>query len=1023
MKLPTFRILFIEDNPADVRFIKEMLKEVRDNIFEIESVEYFSAGLKRLSEGGIDIVLLDLGLPDSQGFDTFHKLSTQFPELPVIVVTGLDDEATGIRAVKEGAQDYLIKWEMKEHLLTSDIRYAIERKHTEKMLRESEEKYRLLVETSDDFVFAIDLEGKFMYGNKKSIDRFGNLYGKSYTIPVSPKYHQLVKENFIRRLRGEKIEPYPIEVIDKKGNRLWVEISGSPLVKEGKIVGAVYFEKDITERKQAEEALRESEERYKKLVASVTDYIYTVEVENGRSVKTTHGPGCVGVTGYTTEEYEDKPNLWYKMIYEEDKKAVLEQVEKVLLGERVPPLEHRIIHRNGSIRWITNTPVARYSEKGQLVAYDGMIADVTERKRAEEALRQREERFRALVQNSSDMIIVIDAQGTARYLSPSVEKILGYKIEEWIGKDVFQFVHPEDLGEVMRAMAKGLTHPNAHYLTEFRYHHSDGIYRYLEAIGTNLLHDPSVGGIVVNVRDITERKRAEERLRTSQEYARNIIDSSMDMIIAVDNERRITEFNPAAEETFGYSKEEIFGKSVDLLYSDPGEGLEVHKMTLVNGRHIQEITNKRKNGELFSSFLSASVLLDARGEVVGVMGVSRDITERVRQEVERKRLEEQLLQAQKMEAIGRFAGGIAHDFNNMLTAIIGYSQLLLATSPKNDPAHADLEEIKKAADHAAALTRKLLAFSRKQTLQPQIVNLNTLVSDIEKMLHRIIGEDIELVTILEPRLSAIQVDPGQVEQVLMNLVVNARDAMSEGGTITLKTENVTIDEEYVKVEPEARAGKFACLSVQDTGTGMDEETLRHIFEPFFTTKEAGKGTGLGLSTVYGIVKQHNGWLNVYSEPGQGSVFKIYLPVFSIEEGEETKEEKVSLSAELKGKGERILLVEDEEGVRKFAERVLKKNGYTVFPAGSVNEALDIFKQEKGKFHLVFTDIVLKDKPGRELVEQLLLAKPELKVIFTSGYLDEKMQLSIIQGKEFKFIQKPYQITDLLRVLKETIREG
>ncbi|HCJ66142.1 MAG TPA: hypothetical protein DHV62_02145, partial [Elusimicrobia bacterium] len=664
MKLPTFRILFIEDNPADVRFIKEMLKEVRDNIFEIESVEYFSAGLKRLSEGGIDIVLLDLGLPDSQGFDTFHKLSTQFPELPVIVVTGLDDEATGIRAVKEGAQDYLIKWEMKEHLLTSDIRYAIERKHTEKMLRESEEKYRLLVETSDDFVFAIDLEGKFMYGNKKSIDRFGNLYGKSYTIPVSPKYHQLVKENFIRRLRGEKIEPYPIEVIDKKGNRLWVEISGSPLVKEGKIVGAVYFEKDITERKQAEKDLKES-----------------------------------------------------------------------------------------------------------------------------------------------------------------------------------------------------------------------------------------------------------------KEYAEHIVSVTPSAIFTVDTNRLITSWNKRAVEITGYTPEETLGKECLLFAEQPckekcGLYSEEVKKPIFN----KECTLRRKDGQLRIISKNVDLLYNSTGQRIGGIESFEDITEH-------RRLEDQFLQAQKMEAIGRFSGGIAHDFNNMLTAIIGYSQLLLAALPENDPSRADLEEIKKAADHAAALTRKLLAFSRKQVLQPQIVNLNTLVSDIEKMLHRIIGEDIELVTILEPRLSAIQVDPGQVEQVLMNLVVNARDAMPNGGTLTLKTENVTIDEEYVNANPEARVGKFVSLSVQDTGSGMDKETLQHIFEPFFTTKETGKGTGLGLSTVYGIVKQHNGWVNVYSEPGQGTVFKIYLPVFGIAGEKESKEEVVT-SAELKGKGERILLVEDEEGVRKFSERVLKKNGYT-----------------------------------------------------------------------------------------------
>jgi len=387
-------------------------------------------------------------------------------------------------------------------------------------------------------------------------------------------------------------------------------------------------------------------------------------------------------------------------------------------------------------------------------------------------------------------------------------------------------------------------------------------------------------------------------------------------------------------------------------------------------------------------------------------------------EIERSTIEAQLRHTQKMEAIGRLAGGVAHDFNNLLTPITGYSQLLLSRLEDHNPLRKDIEEIKKAAERAASLTRQLLAFSRKQVLQPEVLDLNAVVADMEKLLRRLIGEDIELVTALEPGLESVKADPGQIEQVIMNLAVNARDAMPEGGRLIIKTENVTLDEEHCKVIPEARPGKFVCLSVTDTGVGMDKETLQHIFEPFFTTKEGGKGTGLGLSVVYGIVKQHEGWIDVSSVPGRGATFKVYLPVFY---GEREAEQQEAISwRELQGSGKRILLVEDEAGVRKFATGVLGENGYEVFEAASAKEAMDIFEREKGRFHLVFSDVVLPDKNGLQLVDQLLSRKPGLRILLSSGYTEEKSQWSVIRERGFRFLQKPYALPDLLQAVKEAI---
>jgi nitrogen-specific signal transduction histidine kinase/CheY-like chemotaxis protein len=388
-------------------------------------------------------------------------------------------------------------------------------------------------------------------------------------------------------------------------------------------------------------------------------------------------------------------------------------------------------------------------------------------------------------------------------------------------------------------------------------------------------------------------------------------------------------------------------------------------------------------------------------------------------EEEKEKIQAQLLQAQKMEAIGTLAGGIAHDFNNLLTTIQGYADLTMMKVDEADSLYRDLKQINLAAVRAADLTRQLLLFSRRQPMEFAPLNINRMVDDLLKMLERLIGEDIDINANLEPDIWTVRADKGNIEQVIMNLVINARDAMSEGGTINIKAENVILDEERCKVIPESRPGRFVCLSIEDTGVGMDKKTIRHIFEPFFSTKEVGKGTGLGLSVVYGIVKQHEGWINVYSEPGRGSIFKVYLPVSSVKLEDET-EEKISLAG-VQGRGERILLVEDEGSVRKFAARVLRKNGYIVFEAEDAKGALDIFAREEGNFHLIFCDVVLPDKDGLQLVEQLFSRKPELRVLMSSGYTDQKSQWSIIRERGFQFLPKPYTLVGLLQAVREGIR--
>jgi signal transduction histidine kinase/ActR/RegA family two-component response regulator len=401
--------------------------------------------------------------------------------------------------------------------------------------------------------------------------------------------------------------------------------------------------------------------------------------------------------------------------------------------------------------------------------------------------------------------------------------------------------------------------------------------------------------------------------------------------------------------------------------------------------------------------------------------IIRQREEGKRAEKEKENIQFQLRQAQKMEAVGRLAGGVAHDFNNLLTVITVGSDILLDEIEEDDPKHQDVVEIKKATERATSLTRQLLAFSHRQVLEMEVLNINSIMSDMEKMLSRLIGEDVQLETILDPKLSSIEADRGSIEQVIMNIVVNAHDAMLNGGKITLQTENVTLGEDDCAGIPGAKPGEFVRFSITDTGTGIDAETREHIFEPFFTTKAKGKGTGLGLSTVFGIVKQSGGWINVYSEPGQGSTFRIYLPVFSVgSEGKNKRIKELTFFQELHGNGERILLVEDEESIRAVAERLLTENGYLVFSAGTAEEALAIFNKEAGDFQLVLSDVVLPTNSGVELANQLLTLKPELHIVLSSGYANEKAQLSAIREKGYPFMQKPYTKEKLLHGVKENI---
>ncbi|HMD67764.1 MAG TPA: ATP-binding protein [Chitinivibrionales bacterium] len=516
-------------------------------------------------------------------------------------------------------------------------------------------------------------------------------------------------------------------------------------------------------------------------------------------------------------------------------------------------------------------------------------------------------------------------------------------------------------------------------------------------------------------------RQAQEGLKQSEEKYRSLVDSVDDAILVV-QEGTIKFLNRRAVEVAGFSSEELMGKPfLGFIHPDDRQMVMDNYVKRMKGERVPSRYEFRLGsvGGSEKWVEIGAIRIDWNGRPA-TLNFLTDTTERRHLEKEKERLESQLRQAQKMEAIGTLAGGVAHDFNNLLSIISGYTALALEKTAESDPLHADLTQVGNAAEKAGGVVRQLLLFGRKHPILLQPVNLNNTVKSLVKMLERVIGENITVQFDAGKELWPLEGDEGTIEQVIMNLAVNARDAMPDGGKLTIRTENAAVDQEYCRQHSAGRPGRFVCLVLSDSGTGMDELIQEHIFEPFFTTKAAGKGTGLGLSVVLGIVQQHKGWIEVQSEPGKGTTFEVYFPSTSETPREKTREE--TLAGSLKGNGERIMLVEDHDEVRLLANEILTANGYAVLAASSAKDALALFEKENGKFNLIFSDVGLPDKSGVWLVEELL-KHGKIPVLFCSGYTDEKSNWDYMKSKNIRFLRKPYSIPDLLAAVKEVLGQN
>jgi two-component system, cell cycle sensor histidine kinase and response regulator CckA len=715
---------------------------------------------------------------------------------------------------------------------------------------------------------------------------------------------------------------------------------------------------------------------------------------------------------------ERKPVIHNDYFSLEHKKGMPEGHAEVV-RELVAPVmrEGKIV----AIVGVGNKPVDYTEKDAETVSY---LADVTweilERRRAEEALLASEEKFRLAFMTSPDAIN-LNRVYDGMYLDSNdgFAKIMGYAREDVIGKNSLELNIWDDPKDRERLVAT-LERQGVVENMEAGFRGKDGRIRI--GLMSACVYRINQEDVILSItRDITELKRAETALRESEELYRTLVSLSPDAISVVDMNGSLIFASPKGTQMFGDAPDgEFLGRSI-FSWVAP----EDHKKASANIQRLiregtlagAEYTLIKNDGTRFIGEVNAAVIHSPDGSPMSMIVITRDVTERKQEQEEKEKLEAQLFQAQKMESVGRLAGGVAHDFNNMLGVIIGRAEMALNEGVSTDELHNNLKEILNAGLRSADLTRQLLAFARKQTAVPKILDMNDTISGMLKMLRRLIGEDIDLFWAPELDLWKVKIDPSQVDQILANLVVNARDAISGVGAITMRTENIVIDDSVRAETPEFIPGKYVLLTVSDNGTGMSKEVRENIFEPFFTTKELGKGTGLGLSTVYGIVKQNDGFIYVVSEPGKGTTFKIYMPRFEVETAQAATEEVAGMPPT----GiETILMVEDDEPILNLGKMMLERLGYTVLAAQTPVQAINLVAEHPGEIHLLITDIVMPGMNGRELAKQLGAVRPKLKCLYMSGYTADLIAHRGILDEGLNFIQKPFCSDDFAEKVRQVL---
>jgi PAS domain S-box-containing protein len=928
----SINVLLVEDNAVDARLIEHWLAKTAPPAdagpaLAMEHVGCLAVALERLQRNRVDVVLLDLMLPDSWGLDTFTRVRECAPHLPVVILVGRDDEPLALQALEHGAHEYLVKG------CPDSLRLAI-RSARERRQADAQRETRLR--------------------QQAAVARLGRL-----------------------ALGGCDFERLLDAAVGAVVEAMAVEFS------------------TVLERQPDGAALR---------------------LRAGRG----WAAGLVGSANVHAglDSEADHALQTGQPVIVEDFAAETRFTASALLRDQGIVSGVSVLIRDGCTYGVLGAHSRRRRQFTEhdvhfLQAVANVLAEAMRRGAIEASLRENEERYRRLIENCYDLVCEISLDGRLLYVSPNYRHALGYDPAELIGTSAFDRMHPDDLPPVQAKLARESA------TAIYRVRHKDGSWRWFESAGRSYRTTAGEARAVVISRDITERKAAEEALRENELRFRQLAENIQEVFWMTD---------PAKQQMLYISPayEKIWGRTCASLYQAPQTWLDaIHPedeprvrqaafSRQASGEYDQTYRILRPDGTLRWIRDRAFPVRDMFGNVYRIAGVAQDITGQ-------RLLEAQLRQAQKMESIGQLAAGVAHDFNNLLSVVLCHADVLLDTLPPDSEALEPLNQISQAATRAANLTRQLLLFSRKQEMQPKNVDLNEVIKLLTKMLRRILGEDIALHCDYAAAPPVVHADVGMIEQVIVNLAVNARDAMPQGGQLRVATRLVEVDAAQASRQPDARPGQHVCLSVADTGCGIPPEVLPSIFEPFFTTKGPGKGTGLGLATVLSIVKQHQGWIEVESRAGQGTTFRIHLPLAG--PAPAPAAEALTLGQDLGGT-ETILLVEDDEGVRALATTVLRRQGYTVLAAPSGPRALALWAAAAAPIHLVLTDMVMPDGiSGRELADKLRAEKPDLRVIYTTGYRAEPEGPGFLTRAGAHFLAKPYNARTLCQAVRACLQDA
>ena len=883
-------------------------------------------------------------------------------------------------------------------------------------LAESEHRHRKLVESLPDAII-VHTEGRIVYANPFALRLHkatgaDELLGREISDFIDPQCLGLIKQR-IEECHATGIASSPAEVVLNAcdGSSVDVESVAIPISWNGAPAIEVVL-RDITQRKRAEEAAITWQKRLE-LAQKGGLKIGLWDWDLARNT-VKWSDESYQQFGFSRETFSGHVDEALTRLHRDDRERMANLIARVLKGEvEEYAAQYRLSHPDDTVRWIDAHGVKIRNGSEHMI---GIGIDITDIKHTEQSLKESEESYSLLLNSTAEAIYGLDRSGHCTFCNAACVRLLGYEAStDLLGKNMHALMHhtrPNGSKYLDRecSIYVAVREGRANHIASEVFWRADGTSFPAEYWSYPMYKDGEVVGAVVTFLDISERKRAEEELEKSEEKYRKLFENAMYGVFLAKPDGTLLDVNPAMVDMLGYaSKEELLARNLERdIYENPAERKQILEKATPDKRvEGIEVNWIRKDGKTIPVRISGAVILTGDGDALHEV-----IVENV---AESKKLEQQYLQSQKMEVVGLLAGGISHDFNNLLGVILGSADLLLDDAAPNQQRH--LEAIKKAGQSAAHLIRQLLAFSRKQVLHPALLNLNGVVIDVGKMLQRIIGEDVRIVTDLDTGIGAIRADRGQIEQILLNLATNARDAMPNGGTFTVRTQNAELSQDDVSRYAYIQPGAYVRLRVSDTGVGMSEEVRTRIFEPFFTTKEKGRGTGLGLATVYGIVKQSGGYIWASSEIGSGTTFDIYLPRLQEEVPAETRD--LQPRGEYPRGTETILLLEDDDSLRQVMCEFLMASGYNVLQANRAEIAADLATQYKGAIPLIISDVVLPEISGPKAVSKLKKLHPEMQVLFVSGYAEVPVAQQLI-AEGAVLLQKPVSRIDLLKKVDEIL---